>query len=75
MRCQLSPKIESVIVFINTLDAHVCVGPTKGTYRRDIKMIVNHDYIILYTNKTVHYFCKKIYRLIILANIVYFPFN
>ena len=23
----------------------MCVGPTKGTYRRDIKMIVNHDYI------------------------------
>ena len=23
----------------------VCVGPTKGTFRRDIKMIVNHDYI------------------------------
>ena len=24
---------------------HMCVGPTKGTYRRDIKMIVNHDFI------------------------------
>ena len=24
---------------------HMCVGATKGTYRRDIKMIVNHDYI------------------------------
>ena len=24
---------------------HMCVGGTKGTYRRDIKMIVNHDYI------------------------------
>ena len=23
----------------------MCVGPTKGTYRRDIKMIVNHDYM------------------------------
>ena len=23
----------------------MCVGATKGTYRRDIKMIVNHDYI------------------------------
>ena len=23
----------------------ICVGATKGTYRRDIKMIVNHDYI------------------------------
>ena len=63
-------KIESVIVFINTLDAHVCVGPKKGTYRRDIKMIVNHDYI-----KQCIIFAKKIYRLIILANIVYFPFN
>ena len=27
------------------ITAHMCVGPTKGTYRRDIKMIVNHDYI------------------------------
>ena len=25
--------------------AHMCVGSTKGTYRRDVKMIVNHDYI------------------------------
>ena len=25
--------------------SYMCVGPTKGTYRRDIKMIVNHDYI------------------------------
>ena len=24
---------------------YMCVGSTKGTYRRDIKMIVNHDYI------------------------------
>ena len=23
----------------------MCVGATKGTYRRDIKMIVNNDYI------------------------------
>ena len=23
----------------------MCVGSTKGTFRRDIKMIVNHDYI------------------------------
>ena len=23
----------------------MCVRATKGTYRRDIKMIVNHDYI------------------------------
>ena len=22
----------------------MCVGATKGTFRRDIKMIVNHDY-------------------------------
>ena len=24
---------------------YMCVGATKGTYCRDIKMIVNHDYI------------------------------
>ena len=24
---------------------YMCVGATKGTYRRDIKMIVNHVYI------------------------------
>ena len=24
---------------------YMCVGATKGTFRRDIKMIVNHDYI------------------------------
>ena len=24
---------------------YVCVGATKGTHRRDIKMIVNHHYI------------------------------
>ena len=24
---------------------YMCVGASKGTYRRDIKMIVNHDYI------------------------------
>ena len=27
------------------LISNMCVGATKGTYRRDIKMIVNHDYI------------------------------
>ena len=26
-------------------EKYMCVGATKGTYRRDIKMIVNHDYI------------------------------
>ena len=24
---------------------YMCVGATKGTFRRDTKMIVNHDYI------------------------------
>ena len=48
----------------------MCVGATKGTYRRDIKMIVNHDYI-----KQCIIFAKKTFGLIILANIVYFPFN
>ena len=48
---------------------YMCVGATKGTYRRDIKMIVNHDYI-----KQCNIFAKKFW-LIILANIVYFPFN
>ena len=31
-------------------------GATKGTYRRDIKMIVNHDYI-----KQCIIFAKKIF--------------
>ena len=31
--------------FILLLTVYMCVGATKGTYRRDIKMIVNHDYI------------------------------
>ena len=33
---------------------HMCAGATKRTYRRDIKMIVNHDYIkqcIIFANK------------------------
>ena len=30
---------------INKRANQMCVGATKGTYRRDIKMIVNHDYI------------------------------
>ena len=34
----------------------MCVGATKGTYRRDIKMIVNHDYI-----KQCIIFVKKIF--------------
>ena len=46
------------------------VGATKGTYRRDIKMILNHDYI-----KQCIIFAKKFLGLIILANIVYFQFN
>ena len=46
---------------------HMCVGATKGTYRRDIKMIANHDYIKQCTVKK--------FGLIILANIVYLPFN
>ena len=29
----------------NKIIAKMCVGATKGTYRRDIKIIVNHDYI------------------------------
>ena len=29
----------------------MCVGPTKGTYRRDIKMIVNHDYALFLQKK------------------------
>ena len=31
-------------MFYNML-YNMCVGATKGTYRRDIKIIVNHDYI------------------------------
>ena len=27
------------------MKSNMCVGATKGTYRRDIKMIVNHDYM------------------------------
>ena len=27
------------------MTVHMCVGATKGTFRRDIEMIVNHDYI------------------------------
>ena len=48
----------------------MCVGATKGTYRRNIKMIVNHDYI-----KQCNISPKKIFWLIILENIVYFLFN
>ena len=33
------PKIKKIS------KAYMCVGATKGTYRRDIKMIVNHDYM------------------------------
>ena len=29
----------------NSLVVNMCVGATKGTCRRDIKIIVNHDYI------------------------------
>ena len=29
----------------NFVETYMCVGATKGTYRRDSKMIVNHDYI------------------------------
>ena len=49
--------------------AYMCVSATKGTYRRDIKMIVNHDYI----KQCI--ISAKTFRLITLANIVYFPFN
>ena len=37
------PEIQ--IKHTNRLYKYMCVGATKGTYRRDIKMIVNHDYI------------------------------
>ena len=33
------------ITFCLAIYLYMCVGATKGTYRRDIKMIVNHDYI------------------------------
>ena len=36
---------------------YMCVGATKGTYRRDIKMIVNHDYI-----KQCIIFAKNFFR-------------
>ena len=52
-----------------SLKVYMCVGATNGTFRRDIKMIVNHDYI-----KQCIIFAKK-NGLITLANIVYFPFN
>ena len=42
--------------------AYMCVGATKGTYRRDIKMIVNHDYIkqcTIFTKKILAYFTSK----------------
>ena len=51
--------------------AYMCVVGTKGSFRRDIKMIVNHDYI-----KQCIIFAKKILAdYSILANIAYFPFN
>ena len=30
---------------ITALQRYMCVGATKGTFRRDIKILVNHDYI------------------------------
>ena len=36
---------EFTSALLGMLCMYMCVGPTKATYRRDIKMIVNHDYI------------------------------
>ena len=38
-------RIYHIKCLSNSIKHYMCVGPTKGTYRRDIKMIVNHDYI------------------------------
>ena len=35
--------IKTNIILIKKI--YMCVGSTEGTYRRDINMIVNHDYI------------------------------
>ena len=48
----------------------MCAGAMKGTFRRDIRMIVNHDYI-----QQCIIFTKLFFGLITLANIVYFLFN
>ena len=40
----------------------MCVGATKGTLRRDIKMIVNHDYIkqcIIFAHKCLAVYTSK----------------
>ena len=42
----INAKIETANKILGIIRrTYMCVGPTKGTYRRDIKMIVNHDYI------------------------------
>ena len=41
---------------------NMCVGATKGTFRRDIKMIVNHDYMkqcIIFVNKFLADYTSK----------------
>ena len=39
-------KVDSTSLAVNQqCITYMCVGATKGTYRSDIKMIVNHDYI------------------------------
>ena len=46
--------IKNLKIAIIYIREYMCVGPTKGTYRRDIKMLVNHDYIkqcIIFANK------------------------
>ena len=41
---------------------YMCVNATKGTYRRDIKMIVNHDYIYYYIYIIIIYIlCMHLY--------------
>ena len=42
---------------------YMCVGATKGTFRRDIKMIVNHDYMkqcIIFTKQILADYTKNI---------------
>ena len=38
-------SITPILLKIDIRVRYMCVGATKGTFRRDIKMIVNHDYI------------------------------
>ena len=57
------------IIFLTKKVANMCVGATKGTYRRDIKIIVNHDYIkqcIIFAKKFLADYTSKY---------CYFPIN